>query len=473
MLKAEELSFRYAGSRDWAIKDVSLEVHKGECILLAGPSGCGKSTLIKCFNGLVPHFEKGVRTGRVWLDGTDMAQMAMHEIAQRTGAVFQNPRSQFFTTYVADEIAFGCENSGMPRKKMISRMDEALERFGITHLRDRRIFNLSSGEQQKVILASIYVMGVDIWVMDEPSANLDDSAIEALEKIIGALRREGKTIIIAEHRCHYLKDHADRIVILDKGRLSSIDTGDSFFNQNHRAPSRKWAVPASGKNRGPAPGITRGIFSGKSLHLDNLSFCYPESGILTLDGINLSVSGGEIAAITGNNGSGKTTMAMIIAGLVKEKSGKIYLNGSAVSARERSRHCRMVLQEADHQLFTESVYRELEIGLEHPKKNPGKILQILEGAGLDNISNRRPHSLSGGEKQRLAVAAALVAEPDILILDEPTSGLDTDNMKRMGALLQIAALRGAVVMVITHDREFIKNCCTKVLRMEKGGIINE
>lgn len=466
MLITEELSFQYAGSRHWALKDLSLEIQRGECLVLTGASGCGKSTLIKCFNGLIPHFEKGMRAGRVLLDGTDIGQMTMNDIAQRTGAVFQNPRSQFFTTHVADEIAFGCENFGMPRKKIIDRIDDALERFNITHLRDRKIFDLSSGEQQKVIIASVYAMGVDIWVMDEPSANLDNSAIEALRDLIGSLRQEGKTIIIAEHRCHYLKGHADRVVILDKGRILSTAKGDSFFKKGDSAQSLEGIELTGNKDSSAA------ITLDRCLNTEDISFCYPRSGISTLEGINISVSGGEITALTGSNGSGKTTLAMIVAGLIKENNGEVVINGSVVNARERIRHCRMVLQEADYQLFTESAYRELEIGLKNGKDRTGQIMRILKDVGLGDRTSRRPHSLSGGEKQRLAVAAALAAEPEILILDEPTSGLDRDNMERMGALLREAALRGCVVMIITHDHEFIKNCCTRVLRMEKGGIIN-
>ena len=460
MLRIEELSFQYTGTREWAIKDISFEIKKGECVLLAGSSGCGKSTLVKCLNGLIPHFEKGIRAGGVMLDGTDMADMPMHGISQRVGTVFQNPRSQFFTTHVADEIAFGCENFGMPREQILSRIDESLDRFGIAHLRDWKIFDLSSGEQQKVIIASVYVMGVDIWVMDEPSANLDNNALATFKDIIGLLKREGKTIIIAEHRYQYLKDHIDRIVTLDKGRVCSIHRDDSFLSKkNHPCVSY---VKAGGK--------IPGKYSDKFITAGNIFYRYPKSRNLILEGINISVSGGEIVAVTGNNGSGKTTLAMIIAGLIRPDKGEIYINSCPVTPGQRLKKCRMVLQEADHQLFTETVYRELEIGMTRNGDCRDRIMKILESLGLDHKVHNRPHSLSGGEKQRLAVAAAIAADPEILILDEPTSGLDMENMKLIGALLQDTARMGAVVIVITHDSEFIKNCCTTVLRIEKGDI---
>ncbi len=461
MLKTEALSFQYAGSGEWAIKDISLEIQRGECVVLAGPSGCGKSTLIKCFNGLITHFEKGLRAGGAWLDGTDIARISMHDIARRTGAVFQNPRSQFFTTRVTDEIAFGCENFGMPREEIKRRIEKALTRFEITPLRDRKIFDLSNGEQQKVILASVYAMGGDILIMDEPSANLDDAAVKRLGNIIGSFRKEGKTVIIAEHRYHYLKEHADRVVVLDGGRVSSVQAGVCFLKNGDRLPNGREITTREVKKTG-----------GGSLSISNVSYRYPNSHKPILEKIDLSLSSGEIAAITGDNGSGKTTLAMIVAGLIKENDGDILINGSAVTARARTRHCRMVLQEADHQLFTESVYRELEIGIANGKNRTGRIMRVLENVGLASKPNRGPHSLSGGEKQRLAVAAALAAEPEIVILDEPTSGLDAENRIRMGAMLRKASLRGAIVIIITHDRELIGNCCTKVLRLEKGGITN-
>ncbi len=459
MLKTEELSFQYTGSTGWAIKDVCIEVNRGECVLLTGASGCGKSTLVKCLNGLVPHFEKGIRAGRVMLDQTDMADMPIHGISQRVGTVFQNPRSQFFTTHVVDEIAFGCENFGMPREKIMSRIDESLDRFGIAHLRGRKIFALSSGEQQRVILASVYAMGVDVWVMDEPSANLDNHAIDTLRDIIGSLKEEGKTIIIAEHRYHYLKEHIDRVVFLNKGRICSIHSDDSLLEKkNHHCVSH----------------LKKEIkYSDRSLTAKNIFYHYPKSRDSILEGIDISVSGGEITAITGNNGSGKTTLAMMIAGLIRPDKGEIKFNSSPVTSGQRIKKCRMVLQEADHQLFTETVYRELEIGIKKNGDHRDRIMKILKSIGLDHKARKRPHSLSGGEKQRLAVAAALAADPEILILDEPTSGLDVENMMRIGNMLNHASRRGAVVIVITHDNEFIKNCCTRVLRIKKGGIINE
>ena len=473
MIRVEDLSFRYAGRDDWVLKDVRLNIQPGECIVLAGPSGCGKSTLAKCLCGLIPHFEKGLRAGHVLVDGADLAEQPMHCIAGRVGAVFQNPRSQFFTTRVMDEVAFGCENAGLPRERMRRRIDDALGRFQIVHLRQRTIFDLSAGERQKAILAAVYAMGTEIWVLDEPSANLDPSTVEGLKAVIGQLKQEGKTLIIAEHRCHYLKGIADRIVLLAGGRIESVHWAEAFFKKSNEEMNRRglrWIHLPAGI---PAPGPTVAHLADPKLAVQNLCFRYPGQRGDALRGAVLAGDGGEIIALTGANGTGKTTLAMLLCGLFKERAGQVRIDGRIRSAKKRLARCRLVLQEADHQLFAENAFRELKLALSGNGDPRTRIMELLDRIGLADKARFRPHALSGGEKQRLAVATALVAEPAILVLDEPTSGLDAGNMGRVGALLKHAAGRGSLVIVITHDEEFIQTCCTRRLRMKKGGEIHE
>lgn len=469
MIRVKYLSFKYAAQDDWALKDVNISIHPGECVVLAGPSGCGKSTLLKCLNGLIPHFEKGTRAGNVLVDGIDLADQPMHRIADSVGAVFQNPRSQFFTTRVIDEIAFGCENAGLPRERLLKRIRGALDRFHIAHLMQRTIFDLSAGERQKAILASVYAMGTDIWVLDEPSANLDSIAVEELKAVIATLKREGKTLIIAEHRCHYLEGIADRIVLMADGRIHSMYPGKTFFQKSNAEMNRhglRWIHAQAGFSSASRPPLEQQTSQRLSVH--DLCFRYPGEVENSLQKAALSGDGGEIVALTGSNGAGKTTLAMLLCGLFKARKGQILIDGKNIKARERLKRCRLVLQEADHQLFAESVFQELRLGLNGTGCQRARIKGLLYDIGLADKTHFHPQSLSGGEKQRLTVATALVAEPAVLILDEPTSGLDAGNMSRIGALLKQAAGRGSLVVVITHDEEFIQTCCTRVLRMEKG-----
>lgn len=468
MILIDNLSFCYAGQNAWALKDINLEIEPGECLILAGPSGCGKSTLAKAVNGLIPHFEKGMRAGRVLLSGKDLAEQPMHRIAGQVGAVFQNPRSQFFTTRVMDEVAFGGENAGLSRTVLKERVEASLARFRIEPLRESRVFDLSSGERQKAILAAIHAMGPAVWVLDEPSSNLDPASIRELGNVLNELKKEGKTLIIAEHRCHFLRDLADRVVIMDGGRVAETVSAEAFFDRSNQEMNQKglrWVhssqTPLS-KNNVP-PWGAKGHLS-----IQGLGFRYPGGTKDVLSNITLSAGSGEILALTGPNGAGKTTLAMIISGLYKARRGEIRIQGSPKTARERITLTRMVLQEADHQLFTESAFKELALAVNGMHRH--EITALLEEIGLEAQSHQRPQSLSGGEKQRLAIAAALIAGPALLILDEPTSGLDAGNMRRLGRLLQRTADRGGLVLVVTHDREFIHTCCTREMRLDKGGI---
>ncbi len=472
MISVKDLSFQYAGQSEWALKDVCLDIPRGECLLLTGPSGCGKSTLVKALNGLIPHFEKGVRAGRVLMDGVDLADSPMHRIAQSVGAVFQNPRSQFFTTRVADEIAFGCENMGRPRQELARRVELALRRFSITSLRERSVFSLSAGQRQKVILAAIFAMGPDIWVLDEPSANLDQASIQSLAGTIQEMQREGKTLIIAEHRCHYLRGLANRVVTLRAGRVSCIQCADEFFDSANEDMNRRGMRWVRVPDQIPVADAPSADIVASRLAVQHLGYRYPGAPGQALTDVNLTAAGGEIIALAGDSGAGKTTLAMLLCGLFRDREGRILIDGSVRSPKSRLRSCRLVLQESDHQFFTESVSRELELALSVNGGPSAGVTEMLAAIGLSGKAACRPHTLSGGEKQRLAAATALIAQPAIVILDEPTSGLDAKNMERIGALLQDVAARGGLVLVATHDLEFIQTCCTRVLRMQDGGVVH-
>jgi energy-coupling factor transport system ATP-binding protein len=281
------------------------------------------------------------------------------------------------------------------------------------------------------------------------------------------LKNEGKTLIIAEHRCHYLKDIADRIVIMDHGRIADIYSKEQFYqftNQEMNSRGLRWIHEGSGELKAAA---SRKLNAEIELSARELCFQYPDRSEGVLDGVSFSANGGEIIGLTGPNGSGKTTLAMLLCGLFRECGGQITIHGRPLKPKERMLLCRLVLQEADHQLFAESAFRELELALPSGTAH-NRIMAALEAVGLTEKAHCRSQSLSGGEKQRLAVAAALIAEPEVLILDESTSGLDAGNMKRLRTLLEGAASQGTLIIIVTHDVEFIRTCCTRTIHLEKG-----
>lgn len=224
MIRIQDLSFGY--SKDlWVLKDVRLDVYRGQCILVCGASGCGKTTLTRAVNGLIPHFEKGWRAGKVLLEqggiSKDVKNFKPHELARITGSVFQDPRSQFFTTQVADEIVWGCENLKFKRKQMQELLAQALDLFDLGDQAHENVFSLSSGQKQRAVFASIWAMAPGVYVLDEPSSNLDPASVRQLARIIRRLKSRGHTIVIAEHRLYYLSDLIDRLVVMDNGRIKA------------------------------------------------------------------------------------------------------------------------------------------------------------------------------------------------------------------------------------------------------------
>jgi energy-coupling factor transport system ATP-binding protein len=472
VIRIFDLSFRYSSRRSWVLKDVSLKIERGEFILLAGFSGCGKTTLTKSINGLIPHFEQGLRAGEVFLDGAELAGMKMHAIAMKVGSVFQDPRSQFFTTTTTDEIAFGCENTGLAFHDLRRRVNLAFNHFSIDHLKERSVFSLSSGEKQKVVFSSIRAMGPDVLVLDEPSSNLDPPSIRQLHNILTRLKHEGKTIIIAEHRLSYLRGLVDRLILLDDGRVASeydkteIErmTPDQLISLGLRQFDLNGIIPA---------GSHRHVDNRCSLIAERLRFNYGRQGPEILKGVDFEVSGGEIVAIIGANGTGKTTLAKVLSGLLKESAGTVRINDQPMPANLRIKACHMVMQETDHQLFTESVCRELELGFKKDETSKNRAKEMLGRFDLEKFADCHPQALSGGQKQRLTIAAAMVRRPDIIILDEPTSGLDGESMARIGNILHDMAEQGHIIIVATHDYEFIAKACTRVIWIEDGIICQD
>lgn len=220
MIELQHVSFSYPDSTDGGLRDVTLTIPDGQCVLLCGRSGCSKTTLTRLINGLIPQFFPGELTGRVLLDGEDVSRLPLYRIAERVGSVFQNPRTQFFNVDADSEIAFGLENEAVPQTQMTHRVAETAQALRIEDLLGRSIFALSGGEKQKIAFASVYAMNPSVYLLDEPSSNLDMASIDALREHLRLIKAQGKTVIVAEHRLYYLLDVADRVIYLEDGRVA-------------------------------------------------------------------------------------------------------------------------------------------------------------------------------------------------------------------------------------------------------------
>lgn len=465
MIKLKHVSFQYPGAGTGSLLDVSLHVKRGECVLLCGQSGCGKTTLTRLVNGLIPHYYEGALSGTVSVDGLDVTGAELYETAQRVGSVFQNPRSQFFCVDTAGEIAFGCENLGMPPEEIDRRVASSAHEMGAAALLGRSIFHLSGGEKQKIACASVSAMGPEVFVLDEPTSNLDIDAIEDLKATLKLWKAQGKTILIAEHRLYWLRELCDRVIYLRDG---TVERDIPMAELCAYSPETLAELGLRTLSLADLPQWETPPLSDTSLTLRNYRYAYRRGCAHALDIPEASVPKGGVIAVIGSNGAGKSTLSKCLCGLIKQCRGVCHEGGIPPGSRRKMlRKSYLVMQDVNHQLFCESVEEELCLGMKEGAEE--ELERVMAALELTALRERHPLSLSGGQKQRVAIASALLAGKELLVLDEPTSGLDFRHMEQTAGLL--ASLGGQqTVFIVTHDPELIVRCCNFVLHLEAGHI---
>jgi energy-coupling factor transport system ATP-binding protein len=425
------LSFRYPGGSE-ALRDVSLRVEPGEVVALLGPSGSGKSTLLRALAGLVPHFHGGRFAGRVDVAGRDTRSTRPAELAGTVGTLFQDPEDQVVFTRVEAEVAFGLENVGTPPAEIAPRAAAALAAVGAHRLAGRPVAELSGGELQRVCLAAVLALEPRLLLLDEPTSQLDpEGAAAAIE----LARSSGAAVVVSEQRPERVLDACDRVVFLEEGRVVL----DAPRDEALATLPEPW-LPRE-------PGLPFAEPAGEPVcRLEGVWFGYDQP---VLQGVSLEAGRGEVVALLGPNGSGKTTLGKLAAGLLEPQAGRVARTGRAC----------YLSQDPGRYLVSERADEEVALAV-------GGDLALARTAlarlGLAAHAARHPRDLSSGERERLALAAVLVAEPDLLVLDEPTRGIDPERKDELAGLLRSQAAERAT-LVATNDHTFAAAVADRVV----------
>ena len=458
MIQIQDVSFEYEKEQG-TLSHIDLNIQQGECVVLTGESGCGKTTVTKLINGLIPHFvEGGTLSGRAIVNGMEVPKTEMYRLAEQVGSVFQNPKSQFFNIDSDSEITFGLENAGVEPKKIKERYEATVSALKIQSLLGRNIFSMSGGEKQSLAFASVYAMNPSIFVLDEPTANLDADAINTLRQQIIQIKKEGRTVVIAEHRLYFLMDLIDRAIFIQKGKIVQIFSREEFRNlsdeQRIRMGLRSLVHPVLELPPADPPGAQKG------LSVENLSCAFDKQPVFSaLAFLQNGAKCWVLSVITAR----ETTLTRCLCGLLKEVAGTVRLDGQALKAKQRNKASFCVMQDVNHQLF-QTVYGTNVTGAADCP--PERIEEILRSFDLLDFKDRHPMALSGGQKQRLAVATAILSDKDVLVFDEPTSGLDYHRMLEVSNMIRKLNDENKVIIIVSHDFEFLGRTCDKIFDME-------
>jgi len=519
MIKIENLTYYYPNTDKPALKDINLEINDGEFVLLVGPSGCGKSTLIKCFNGLIPKVTGGVLKGNISINGKNVADYKVHQLALEVGMVFQNPDTQLFAITVEEDIAFGPENIGLSKDEIIKRVNNSLQTVRMEDYRYKYIFSLSGGQKQRVAVAGSLAMEPNILVFDEPTSDLDPIGTrEVLETIKKLNKEKDITIILIEHKIDEVADLVDRVVVMANGKIFAEGTAAEIFNEmfyevkkigikppqvteismilqklGHNIKNKLsfeevynnlYGIFKSGysiADRNPKSEIrnpkSRATSNNNSkIVIEDLEYIH-EDGTVALKGINLILNKGEFVALIGENGAGKSTLASLLIGLLKPIHGKILINGMDTKNKkvaDLAQKIGYLFQNPDNQIFTSKVFDEVAFGLRNinldSKEVEYRVEKSLKTMELWEYKERHPHSLSRGQRQRLAVASILAMEPDILVLDEPTTGQDYGHIEKFMSLVKKLNNGGKTIILITHDMGIVVEYANRTIVMKNGEI---
>lgn len=507
IIEFKDFSFQYRVQAEPTVKNINLSIYEGEKVLIVGPSGSGKSTLAHCINGLVPFFYDGIVTGQLNINGNDATKMNIFELSKIVGTVLQDPDSQFIGLTVGEDIAFKLENYCISQDEMIDRVDKSAELVDIKKELYSSPYKLSGGQKQRVTLAGVTVDDVKILLFDEPLASLDpatgESAIELIDKM---QKQNNKTAIIIEHRLEdVLHCDVDRVIVMDKGEIIADTTIDEIIRKDIlrkvgiREPLYLTALRYAdceindtlklknietlelGEYKGKLKDWYENIEVYESdenqnpiLELDNINFSYNNEKQI-LKNVSFKINKGDMAAIVGRNGAGKSTISKLVCGFYKPTSGRILFDGKDMvdyTIKERSEKIGFVMQNPNQMISKTMVYDEVAFGLKIRGLSDSEIKERVEETlricGLYGYRNWPISALSFGQKKRVTIASILVLNPDMIILDEPTAGQDFKHYTEIMEFLVDLNKKGVTILMVTHDMHLMLEYTNKVIVLSEG-----
>ena len=518
-ISIRKVTYTYPGQDTPALKDVTLEVQKGEYLVVMGRNGAGKTTLCLFLNGVIPNVLGGKMRGRTEVMGLDTRRHHVYELAQHVGMVLQDPEAQLFTSNVRSEVAFAAENLGVPRDEMIERIEWALDVVRLKDFVERPPTQLSGGQKQRLAIGAALVMRPSVLVLDELTSQLDPIGAQEVFSVLRDLNQDlGMTVVVSTHKSEYAARYADRIVVLDQGQIvaqgtpsevfSQVDLLDRIYVQVPAVTRVEWGLKealvrkdrfsvvledaqaalsklfdergvarqnvANSKPPAPVPQVPDKPY----IVLKDVSFQYPGTDQKALDGVSISVGKGEFVGIVGQNGAGKTTLVKHIVGLLRPTAGQVIVGRKDIaneSVEDMARTVGLVLQNPDAQLFAMTVAEEVAFGPTNlglsEEEVAERVDRALAATGLEEFREVYPFNLSFGDRRKLSVAAVVSMEPEVLIFDEPTTGQDFKGRRDLADIAKRLNEMGRTVLMVTHDMDLIAEYTQRLIVMGDGKVL--
>ncbi|QAT44040.1 ATP-binding cassette domain-containing protein [Aminipila luticellarii] len=508
MISFKNFSFKYSNLNEYTLTDISFEIRQGEKVLITGKSGSGKSTIAHCMNGLIPFNYKGELSGEILVDGAIPSEHSLFEMGGHVGTILQDQDCQFVGLSAGEDVAFGFENDCIPTEQMRKLVDEALEQVDMLEQKDITPQNLSGGQKQKVAIAGILAMKAPILLFDEPLANLDPASGQKAMETIDRLQKEGKTILVIEHRIEeVLEHHFDRVIVIEGGRIVFDGTPDEILaggqlpQMGLRQPLYVEMLNLCGAELKPEDNISdlentikfkelvmskylsdtfekKAGSQEKLLELKGICYTYYKEDPYTIKDITFDVKKGEMLAIVGNNGAGKSTLLKTISGIAKYQEGSMYYMGECIdkwSAGKRASAIGFVMQNPNHMITKNIIFDEVAFGPRNfgipAEEVKTRAENALKTCGLYAFRNWPASALSYGQKKRLTIASILAMGPKVIILDEPTAGQDYTSYREFMNYLSRIRESGTAIILITHDMHLALEYADRAVVLSGGTVI--